>query len=134
MLPTNVTTPPDEDEDRPGRPFQWWSGAAIFSLGMTGFIGALLGALLGSALGTTTGLPLFWLVGLLVGLGLGVVVGMALGYRDVRARIGYGQRTSGEPLPSLPPLRPGVGAGTHIQRVHDQRKNATPRRYTSTPG
>src|SRR5262249_26609215 len=125
MRSTDVTTQPDEDEDQPRPPFQWWSGGAVFSLGMTGFIGAILGGLLGSLLGTKTGMPLL----ALARLGCGVVAGMALGPRDVRARIGRGQRTSAEPLP---PLQPGVGSSTHIQVLPGHVTTAPARRDNVT--
>jgi WD40 repeat protein len=121
MRSTDVTTQPDDDDDRPSPPFQWCSGGATFALGMTGFIGALFGALVGSLLWRATGLPLFTLVGV----GGGVALGLALGWREVRRLIGRGRRTSAEPLP---PLRPAVASSTHIQVLPDKVTTAPARR------
>jgi hypothetical protein len=120
MRSTNITTQP-KDKDRPRRPFQWWSGGACFTLGMTGFIGATFGAVVGYQVGKITGMPLFTLVGL----GCVVVVGLALGYREVRALIGRGQRSSDEPLPTL---RSGAASSTHIQVLPDKITTAPARR------
>jgi WD40 repeat protein len=125
MRSTNVTPQPDDDEDRPPPPFQWWSGGAVFVLGMLGFIGLTLGALLGGLLWKATGLALL----APVGLGCGVLVGLALGYRDLRRLIGRGQRISDEPLP---PLRSAVSPSTHIQVLPDRITTAPARRDNVT--
>ena len=125
MRSTNVTTQPDDDEDRPAPPFQWWSGGALFVLGHLGFIGALLGALAGGVLWKVTGVALL----AMVGLGGGVAAALAVGYLDVRRQIGRGQRSSDEPLP---PLRPVVASSTHIQVLPDKITTAPVRRDNVT--
>jgi WD40 repeat protein len=112
MHSTNATSRPNEDEDLPGRPFQWWSGGGTIILGMAGFIGGTVGGLVGFLLGKTFGEPLFTVVGV----GGGVAVGLALGYREVRRAIGRGQRTSDE---ALPPVQPGFGSSTHVVARRD---------------
>jgi WD40 repeat protein len=123
MRSTNVTNQPNDDEDLPPPPFQWWSGGAVFHLGMFGYIGILVGALLGFLLGTTTGVPLLTLVGV----GLGVAAGLALGYRELRKHIGRGQRTSAE---SLPPSLPLAESSTHVMALLDNLATAPAKRVT----